>query len=147
MPIFSLHKRLLVIVFFLIIFAIFLNYNQVLASTAGELFNKSLNVTAQETGHKQIPITAENFPGTVGRIIGVAISFLGVIFLLLMIYGGFRWMMAHGNEQEIEKAKGIIQTAIVGLVIVLLAYILTKTFYSYFGEKLIQGSNEGYQGY
>ena len=50
---------------------------------------------------------------------------MGVVFLILMIYGGYLWMLARGNEQEVEKAKNIIQNALIGLVIVLAAYAIT----------------------
>ncbi len=58
----------------------------------------------------------------IGTIINVALGFLGVIFLLLTIYAGFLWMTAQGNEEQTAKAKGILTTAIVGLVITLAAY-------------------------
>jgi len=57
-----------------------------------------------------------------GNIITIALSLLGVIFLVLLIYGGYFWMTARGNEQQVEKAKNTITTALIGLVIVLLAY-------------------------
>ena len=43
-----------------------------------------------------------------------------------MIYGGFIWMLARGNEEHIKKAKEIIEAAILGLVIIFLAYTVTN---------------------
>jgi cbb3-type cytochrome oxidase subunit 3 len=60
-----------------------------------------------------------------GTIIGAVLSLLGVIFFLLIFYGGIRWMLAQGNEQEVEKAKQILVAACIGLVIVLAAYAIT----------------------
>lgn len=57
------------------------------------------------------------------------LGLLGVVVLGLIVYGGFRWMNAQGNEEEITKAKDIITQAIVGLVIVMAAYAIT-TFVS-----------------
>jgi cbb3-type cytochrome oxidase subunit 3 len=68
-----------------------------------------------------------------GTVIGAVLSLLGVIFFLLIFYGGIRWMLAQGNEQEIEKAKGILITACIGLVIVLAAYAIT----SFIGNQVI----------
>lgn len=62
---------------------------------------------------------------TVGKAIGILLGFLGVIFLGLMMYGGFTWMMARGNQAEVDKAKRMIESAIIGLVIVLAAYAIT----------------------
>lgn len=64
-------------------------------------------------------------PGLIGKIIGVALSFVGVAFLILMIYGGFVWMTARGKEQEITKAKETIISAVYGIVIVMGAYAVT----------------------
>ena len=61
----------------------------------------------------------------VGQVVGVILSFVGVIFLLLTIYAGLRWMLAQGNEAEIEKAKGTLISSVIGLIIVLAAYALT----------------------
>ena len=61
----------------------------------------------------------------VARIILIALGFLGLIFVILMIVAGFRWMTAAGNEEEVKKAQGIIRTAIIGLVIVLTSYAIT----------------------
>lgn len=69
---------------------------------------------------------AENFIATkTGRVIGQVLSFLGVIFLILMIVGGIQWMTAAGNQERVAKAKQLITSAIIGLVIVFSAYAIT----------------------
>jgi cbb3-type cytochrome oxidase subunit 3 len=60
-----------------------------------------------------------------GNIIGFLLGFLGVAFLGYMIYAGYTWMLARGNQQEVDNAKRMIEQAIVGLVIVLAAYVIT----------------------
>lgn len=61
----------------------------------------------------------------VGNVISVVLEFVGVIFLGLMLYGGFVWMIARGNEQEIEKAKRVLESAVIGLAVVAAAYTIT----------------------
>ena len=61
----------------------------------------------------------------VGKIISALLVFVGTIFLVLIIYGGFLWMTAGGNEEQIKKARGIITQATIGLIIVLAAYAIT----------------------
>lgn len=61
----------------------------------------------------------------VSGIIKVLLSFLGVIFVVLIIYAGFMWMTSRGNEEAISKAKKIMTAAVIGLAIVLGAYIIT----------------------
>ena len=61
----------------------------------------------------------------IGTILGVLFSFMGLIFLILVIYSGVNWMTAQGNTSQIDKAKNTIVKAIVGLVICLSAYAIT----------------------
>jgi len=65
--------------------------------------------------------SAAKFAGTV---VGAFLSLLGVIFLILMLYGGYNWMIAHGDEQKVTKAKDTIRTAIIGLIIILSAFAI-----------------------
>lgn len=61
----------------------------------------------------------------ISSIIAIFLSFLGVIFLILMIYAGFNWMTAAGDEEKITKSKQTIRSAIIGLIIVVGAYGLS----------------------
>lgn len=61
----------------------------------------------------------------IGKIINVVLSFLGIIFIVLIIYGGFMWMTAQGNETQVEKAKKILIRAIIGVIIILVSFVVT----------------------
>ncbi|PIR12797.1 hypothetical protein COV49_04135 [Candidatus Falkowbacteria bacterium CG11_big_fil_rev_8_21_14_0_20_39_10] len=65
---------------------------------------------------------------TASRIAGTAVkaflSILGVIFIFLTLYGGYVYMMARGNEDEVGKALLIIQRAIIGLIIIVGVYAI-----------------------
>ncbi|MFA4941180.1 MAG: hypothetical protein WC582_01100 [Patescibacteria group bacterium] len=65
-------------------------------------------------------------PTIVGSIIGAGLSFIGILFFILVIYGGFLWMTARGNEEQVNKAIGIITQAAIGLIIVAAAYLITR---------------------
>jgi hypothetical protein len=67
----------------------------------------------------------------VAGIIKVALGLLGIIFIILIIVSGFRWMMAGGNEEQIKKAQTIIKNAVVGLIIVMAAYAITYFVFKY----------------
>lgn len=60
----------------------------------------------------------------IGTIINVALGLLGVIFLILVIYAGFLWMTAGGDDKQVEKAKKMLINATVGLVITLSSYAI-----------------------
>lgn len=79
-----------------------------------------------ETVRSQAGFNENEDLGTIsGRAINVALSMVGLIFLVLMVYSGFLWMTARGEEDQVNKAKSIIKGTIVGLVLVLSAYAIT----------------------
>lgn len=61
----------------------------------------------------------------VGLIINAFLSLFGIIFMILILYGGYKWMLAAGREEELTKAKDIIRSAIIGLIIVMAAYAIS----------------------
>lgn len=90
--------------------------------------NFGLEGAAVESGLKRQGAkegTATTVQTAIGQIIGLALSFVGVIFLLMMIVGGFMWMTAGGNEDQTGKAKKILTSAIIGLVLIFAAYAIT----------------------
>lgn len=80
---------------------------------------------AGKGGYDTTGVTDTTLSESVGRIIKVALSFVGTIFFALTIYAGFLWMTASGNEEQVSKAKGIIKMAVIGMVITLAAYSIT----------------------
>ncbi len=60
-----------------------------------------------------------------GKIINIALGAVGTIVVILFIYSGFLWMTAAGNEERITKAKRILANAIIGTVIVVMAYAIS----------------------
>jgi cbb3-type cytochrome oxidase subunit 3 len=69
--------------------------------------------------------TTQSQENIISLIITTVLSFVGVIFLVLAIYGGYMWMMARGNEQQVEKAKQIILNSVIGLAVVLASYAVS----------------------
>ena len=58
----------------------------------------------------------------IANIIRVGLGFIGIVLVVLVMYGGFLWMTAGGNSDQIDKAKNVLKNAVIGLVIVLSAY-------------------------
>jgi hypothetical protein len=94
---------------------------QILTNTSGEgSLTGMANTVGQTAQYSNVEI------GTiVAVIIQVLLGLLGIIFLGLVISAGFRWMTANGNEEQVKQATGTLKTAIIGLLIVLMAYGIT----------------------
>ncbi|MEK7202996.1 MAG: pilin, partial [Patescibacteria group bacterium] len=63
---------------------------------------------------------------TIASIVQVSLSFLGIIFLVLLIWAGFNWMTAGGEEEKITKATDTIKSAVIGLIIVLASFAIAS---------------------
>lgn len=59
------------------------------------------------------------------RIINIVLTLLGIIFLILLITAGFRYMTAGGNEDQVKASIKQITQAVIGLVIILAAWSIT----------------------
>ncbi len=89
-------------------------------------------------------LSDSNLMVIIGRIIGVLISLLGVVFLVLVIYAGYLWMTAGGDATKVEKAKKILINATIGLVITLFSFaIVNFVFYALTGAGLFSGRDYG----
>ena len=86
--------------------------------TANELLPNEIG-TNIGTGTTDIRIT-------IARIIRTAMSLLGIIAVLIILYGGFKWMTAAGSDEAVGDAKKIITAGIIGLVIILTAYAIAS---------------------
>lgn len=115
------------------IFSLFL----LLPAQAQEKASYGLDESAAKVGAFKAQIIGYDtdfFNTKIGQIVGFALSFIGVVFLILMIYAGISWMTAAGNQEKVSKAKDLIINAIIGLIIVLMAYAIT----SFIGDSLIK---------
>ena len=63
---------------------------------------------------------------TISTIINVALGILGIVALVIILIGGFKWMTAGGNEEGVESGKKAIGQGIVGLIIIFVAFAITR---------------------
>jgi len=62
----------------------------------------------------------------IANIIRVALSLLGIIAVSLVIYGGYLYMTAGGNEEQVASAKNVLKNAVIGLIIILSSYAIVS---------------------
>ena len=58
------------------------------------------------------------------NIINIILGFLGILAVVLILFGGFKWMTAAGNEDKVAEAKKLLVAGVVGMIIILAAYAL-----------------------
>ena len=90
---------------------------QINADTTG------LTATAGASGYTA---NAVSLPILIGRIIDIVVGLTGIIVFLLFVYAGVIWMTAQGDTGKVEKARGILTAATIGLIIVLSAFAITN---------------------
>lgn len=60
------------------------------------------------------------------RIIEILLAIAGLVAVIFLIIGGFRYITAGGNEEAAESAKKTITNAIIGIVIIILAFVIVR---------------------
>lgn len=59
------------------------------------------------------------------NIIKIILGFLGIITIIIILYGGFLWMTSFGEEDKIDRSKKLISAGVIGLAIVLASYAIS----------------------
>lgn len=86
-------------------------------------------VTGKELGlyyGEGLGLGTRSLQETVISIVRVLLSLLGIVALGIILMGGFKWMTAGGNDEQVGAAKKSILQGIIGLAIVLSAFAISK---------------------
>jgi len=70
--------------------------------------------------------------GVIGTLITVAFILAVLIALVFLIFGGIRWIISGGDKTKVEEARGTIVAALVGLVLVFLAFFIINFILTFF---------------
>ncbi|MFH1412481.1 MAG: pilin [bacterium] len=103
-----------------------------------------MNNGLQQTGETAYNTTKPKDVRTiVVDLIEIILGLLGIIFVVLMIIGGFRWMTSQGNEEKVTSAKKLLLTASIGLLIILASFAITR----YVASRIIQATTNNIPGW
>jgi len=82
-----------------------------------------LGYVTGEEGNGEAIVLGNKDPRTmITQIINVLLTLLGIVAVVIVLLGGFKWMTAGGNEDKVGEAKKILGAGIIGLVIILAAW-------------------------
>jgi amino acid transporter len=107
-------KKIKIILVSLFMTLLTINFASAVTAPLGNLEN-----LGKESGFSDTQSTDVAMAENIGLGIKTFLSILGMIFVILIIYAGYKWMMAQGDEGEIKKAKATINRAIIGLIIII----------------------------
>jgi Type IV secretion system pilin len=68
--------------------------------------------------------TISNFSCLFSNVVKVALGFAGIVLFILLIVGGFKYITSGGDPKAIEGAKKTLTSAILGLVLILVSYLI-----------------------
>ncbi len=68
---------------------------------------------------------SDNLVGVIGNVIKILLTAVGIIVVVLVVYAGFLWMTAGGNEDQVKKAKQWLINAVIGLALIMAAYAIS----------------------
>ena len=91
------------------------------ANIIDDNYIQTYELSQRVTGSSQVNEFADNI---IANIIEAVLGFLGLLFVVLIIWSGYQWMTAGGNSEAITAAKKRMLNAVIGLIIVLSAYII-----------------------
>lgn len=97
-------------------------------------------VFAQATSNSLVPTELAPINDPIGVIRGIIKFILLLAFIIafiMLLVGGIRWIMAGGDEKSVEKARNTITAALIGLVVVLVAYALIRIVEIFFNVNII----------
>lgn len=60
------------------------------------------------------------------RIINIMLFIVGILSIVMLIFGGIRYTISNGNKSKVEDAKNTILYSIVGLIVAILGYALVN---------------------
>ena len=83
----------------------------------------------------------EDVRSTIASIIKVALGLLGIVAVVIILWGGFVWMTAGGNDEKVGEARKIIFSGIIGLAIVLSAYAIAAYVLNKLGTATMGSEN------
>ncbi|MFA6466454.1 MAG: hypothetical protein WCV71_01185 [Patescibacteria group bacterium] len=91
----------------------------------------SAQITVNDWGYNElaqgnIALGTRDLRSTIAGVINIVLGFLGVLTTVIILFGGFKWMTSYGDSSKVDEAKKMIGAGVIGLVIVLTAYAISR---------------------
>ena len=111
-------------------------YAQAPPAGGGTSFGQTLKNGLNAAAPKELSSGATNPSVIVGNVLSAALGLLGVVLFGYFLYGGYLWMTAAGDPGQVKTAMAVIKNAVIGLVIITLAYAIAAFVIDSLGNSL-----------
>jgi len=88
------------------------------SSAQASAIQQGVNATGNNDG------ATTDLPALIELATGTMLYILGAICVIMIIYGGFKYVTSSGDSSKVTAAKNTILYAVIGLIIALLAYAI-----------------------
>ena len=80
-----------------------------------------------------VGLSTSSLESMIANIVKTGLTLVGVIALAILVYGGFLYITAAGDSKQVDKAKTVIIYAVIGIIVIGLAYSLVAFVIGAFG--------------
>jgi len=60
------------------------------------------------------------------NLVNVLLGFLGIIFIIIILWGGFQWMFSGGNDESVSSARSTLISGFIGIAIIITAFSIAQ---------------------
>jgi len=78
------------------------------------------------------------------NVVTALTALVGIALFIMLIIGGYGFLLSGGDQKKLEKARGTMTTAITGVVVIVIAYLILKTIYLFTGVDVTKFTIPGY---
>ena len=99
---------------------------------AANIFDGGLQSGLQQGKTSEMPTTIFGNTGIFTRIVSVMLFTVGILSVIMLIFGGLRYIISNGDSKKVEAAKNTILYAIIGLIVAIMSYAIVNFVVSSF---------------
>ena len=124
---------------FIVIFLITLPLVQISAATALDKAQDGLFTAAKDGGltDSKDDGSGDKIRDIIASIVGYILAMVGVVLLVNVVFAGYSWMLSGGNDEKIKKSKDKIVNSIIGLAIIMVAYVLVNAIFGLLADVVV----------
>lgn len=112
------------------------------AFATGAIFSGGVQGGADKGRGEGVPtqLFGEGNTGIFTQMVNMMLFAVGILSVIMLIYGGLRYILSNGDSKKVDAAKNTILYAIIGLIIAMLSYAIINFIISLF----LGGSGTGF---